>query len=120
MSTCKKLKRPVSDIMIEFFRRQYVIHDGQYQPLGNLGFPSEMKEAKSLGLIKPYSREEPRVLNWYQLTEKGLSVINAYLDNGLSGNSFSNYDIEDHQLDFNIRNIVFNLETFEEVKHAYN
>lgn len=63
MSINKKLKKPVSDVMIEFFRRQYVIHDGQYQSLGNLGFPSEMKEAKSLGLIKPYSCEQSRVLN---------------------------------------------------------
>lgn len=46
--------------------------------------------------------------------------MSVYLDNGLSDNSFSDFDIHDSKLDFDIRNIVFNLDTFEEVKNAHN
>lgn len=84
MQTSKRLPIKVSNQMVEFYRRQYVIGDGTHKDLGNLGFPSEMKAVVELGLAKPFSDETPRVLNWYSLTEKGHDVLETYKELGLS------------------------------------
>lgn len=40
-----------------------------------LGFPSEAKTLIQKGILKPYSGEAKRALNWYDLTEKGKNFI---------------------------------------------
>ena len=40
-----------------------------------LCFPSEAKREIKEGLIKPHSIETPRVLNWYNLTPKGVEYF---------------------------------------------
>lgn len=98
MQISKRLPIKVSEQMIEFYRRQYVIGDGNYKDLGNLGFPSEMKAVIELGLAKPFSNETPRVLNWYSLTEKGKDVIETYKKLGLSPEKFTNFSVNDYSV----------------------
>lgn len=40
-----------------------------------LGFPSEVKTLVNKKILVPYSREIPRVLNWYNLTDLGKTFI---------------------------------------------
>jgi hypothetical protein len=40
-----------------------------------LGYPSEVKSLVLKGILTPYSRERKRALNWYNLTEKGKTII---------------------------------------------
>jgi len=44
-------------------------------PMIYLGYPSEVKTLIGKGILTPYSNELPRVLNWYNLTEKGKELI---------------------------------------------
>jgi len=44
-------------------------------PMIFLGYPSEVKTLVNKGILKPYSKESKRVLNWYNLTEKGIQII---------------------------------------------
>ena len=60
-------------ILADALRRQAISGDFDRRSMTVLGFPSQVKEAKRQGLIVPYGfLETPRVLNWYDLTEKGL------------------------------------------------
>jgi len=45
------------------------------RPMIFLGFPSEVKSLVKKGIFTPYSREIKRALNWYNLTEKGKSLV---------------------------------------------
>jgi hypothetical protein len=40
-----------------------------------LGYPSEVKGLIEKNILKPYSKETKRVLNWYNLTESGENTI---------------------------------------------
>jgi hypothetical protein len=44
-------------------------------PMIFLGFPSEVKTLVNKKILVPYSRETPRVLNWYNLTDLGKTFI---------------------------------------------
>ena len=45
------------------------------KPMIYLGYPSEVKTLIAKGILKAYSGEIPRVLNWYNLTEKGKELF---------------------------------------------
>lgn len=40
-----------------------------------LGYPSEVKTLINKGILTPYNSEIKRALNWYNLTEKGKTLI---------------------------------------------
>ena len=40
-----------------------------------LGYPSEVKTLIQKGILTPFSPEKKRVLNWYNLTQKGQNLI---------------------------------------------
>ena len=40
-----------------------------------LCFPAEAKKSIEKGIIEPYNKEIPRVLNWYNLTDKGVKYF---------------------------------------------
>jgi hypothetical protein len=44
-------------------------------PMVFLGYPSEVKGLIKKNILKPYSKEIKRVLNWYNLTEFGENTI---------------------------------------------
>ena len=89
-----KITEQVINIMIEFYRRQYILNDGTVQKLGNCAYPSEMKKTKELGLVKPLNGvETARVLNWYSLTEKGALLLNTFIEKGLSIEDFDGFDM---------------------------
>jgi hypothetical protein len=44
-------------------------------PMIFLGFPSEVKTLVNKNILVPYSKERPRVLNWYNLTDFGKTFI---------------------------------------------
>ena len=44
-------------------------------PMIFLGFPSEVKTLVNKKILVPYSKETPRVLNWYNLTDFGKTFI---------------------------------------------
>lgn len=50
-------------------------------PMIFLGMPSEVKTLVEKDILTPYSREQKRVLNWYNLTEKGKSIIDQHFHN---------------------------------------
>lgn len=79
MSKEIRLQKNVVLNMLEFYRRQYVIGDGSFKKLGNLAFPSEMKDVLELGLAEPHSGNTPRVLNWYSLTSNGVKILEEYI-----------------------------------------
>lgn len=39
------------------------------------GYPSEVKTLVNKGVLIPYSGEVKRALNWYNLTEKGKTLV---------------------------------------------
>ncbi len=65
---------PTEQIQIdEIQRRIKEFKEGdKNKPMIFLGMPSEVKGLKSKGILTPYGgKETKRVLNWYNLTEKG-------------------------------------------------
>lgn len=44
-------------------------------PMVYLGFPSEVKALIEKNILAPYSKENKRCLNWYNLTETGKQFI---------------------------------------------
>jgi len=62
----------------EVKRRMIQFKNDDIQPhrMVFLGLPSEVKSLVKKGILTPYSKEIKRVLNWYDLTEKGLKHIN--------------------------------------------
>lgn len=50
-------------------------------PMIFLGFPSEVKTLVEKGILTPYSKETKRTLNWYNLTEKGKTIIDQVFHN---------------------------------------
>ena len=64
--------------IIESYRRAYQFHNGRFDTsLLLLALPSQVKEAKLNGLIKPYSKEAARVYNWCKLTPKGIELTES-------------------------------------------
>lgn len=69
-------------MLTEIYRRLNYFHKGDLNSNILLEVPSRAKCLIKLGLIQPsYSRETPRALNWYKLTEKGQLFFKNYLDN---------------------------------------
>jgi len=67
-------KRSQYSPLIEAFRRINMFQKGDVNAtMVLLEFPSSVKDVKEF--ISPYSREQARCLNWYNLTEKGKEVI---------------------------------------------
>lgn len=67
-------KRSLYSPLIEAFRRINMFKKGDINStMILLEFPSSVKDAKEF--FTPYSREQKRCLNWYNLTEKGKEVI---------------------------------------------
>lgn len=71
-----KLLKKHNAVLTEVFRRLNYFNRGNIdQPLLLLALPSEAKPLLEAGFITPSSREIPRVLNWYKLTNKGKELF---------------------------------------------
>lgn len=82
-------KRSQYSPLIEAFRRINMFKKGDINStMVLLEFPSSVKDVKEF--ISPYSREQKRCLNWYNLTEKGKEVIK---DLNLVWNEEMNYEL---------------------------
>lgn len=69
-------------MLTEIYRRLNYFNKGDLNSCILLEVPSRAKCLIKLGLIQPsYSRETPRALNWYKLTEKGQRFFTYYLGN---------------------------------------
>ena len=67
-------------VLTEIYRRLNFFHNGNLnEDLLYLAFPSEAKKIAEFGLIKPFSKETNRALNWYSLTEKGKKFFSHYI-----------------------------------------
>lgn len=74
----KKVKFTTTEsIQLEEIRRRVKEFKGgdKNKPMIYLGLPTEVKGLIRKGIIIPYSKETPRVLNWYNLTELGKQYI---------------------------------------------
>ena len=56
----------------EIKRRRKEFQKGKI--MATLAFPNEVKTLVEKGILTPYSKELPRVLNWYNLTELGAKI----------------------------------------------
>ena len=75
----KEFTKQENEILSEIYRRLNYFHKGNLSAnLLYLALPSEAAKISKYGLIKPYSKEVPRALNWYNLTEKGKSFFKNY------------------------------------------
>ena len=81
----KTFTKKQNESLSEIYRRLNCFHKGNLDAnLLYLALPSEAKEIIKIGLIKPYSAEIPRALNWYNLTEKGKKFFANYTNkNGI-------------------------------------
>ena len=76
----KKFTLAQNRVLSEIYRRLNYFHKGNLsENLLYLALPSEAKIISEFDLIKPYSKEIPRVLNWYNLTEKGKKFFSNYI-----------------------------------------
>ena len=76
----KKFNAHENIILCEIYRRLNYFHNGNLDAsLLHLAYPNEVKFLVELGLIKPYSKETARILNWYNLTDKGKRFFQHYL-----------------------------------------
>jgi hypothetical protein len=82
----KNFTKKQNESLSEIYRRLNCFHKGNLDAnLLYLALPSEAKEIIEMGLIKPCSKEVPRALNWYNLTEKGKKFFANYTEkNGIS------------------------------------
>jgi DNA-binding MarR family transcriptional regulator len=63
-------------VLTEVYRRLKQLHSGNLDArLLILLLPSEVKTLVKNGYLKPHSSETPRVINWYNLTEKGKTIF---------------------------------------------
>ena len=76
----KNFTKQQNKILSEIYRRLNYFHSGNLnESLLYLGYPSDAKIISVFELIKPYRKEIPRVLNWYNLTEKGKKFFANYV-----------------------------------------
>lgn len=74
-----KFTREQNKVLSEIYRRLNFFHGGDLDTnLLYLGFPSDAKKIAEFGLIMPTRTESPRVLSWYNLTEKGKKFFSHY------------------------------------------
>lgn len=88
----KSLPYSVIKILLECYRRQYVIGEGKKLNCGLLATPSEVKIAMKWGVIESSFGERRRMLNWYKLTDEGTQFIDKWRSEGLSPDKFSGFD----------------------------
>jgi len=63
-------------ILTETYRRLNYLAKGDLNSrLLLLEFPSNVKTLKAKGILKPSSSETPKIINWYNLTEKGKELF---------------------------------------------
>jgi len=80
-------------ILTEIYRRLNYFHSGDLNHSSLfLGLPSEANLIKKYGIIKPYSKETPRALNWYNLTDKGKEFFKHYIRKVSSETNLQLYD----------------------------
>ena len=66
--------KPLYTPLLESYRRAMEFKKGDFSSnLLLLAYPSEVKQCKKW--LIPCSKETPRVLNWYKLTEEGKIVL---------------------------------------------
>ena len=76
----KKFNARETIILGEIYRRLNYFHNGNLNENQlHLGFPNEVKFLIELDLLKPSYRETPRILNWYNLTDKGKRFFQHYI-----------------------------------------
>jgi len=64
-------------ILLECYRRAHMFKKGKYgKKMIYLNFPSDAKPAVIGEYITPTTTITPRVLNWYDLTKKGIDCLN--------------------------------------------
>lgn len=74
-----KFNKEENQILTEIYRSLNYFHHGKLdEPLVVLEYPSNMKSLVKIGMVKSYSRERPKELNWYSLTEKGQNFFKKY------------------------------------------
>jgi hypothetical protein len=72
----KKVTTKETIILNEIKNNIIKFHAGNSnEPMIYLGFPSEVKTLVRKGVLTPYSKETKRILNWYNLTAKGINLI---------------------------------------------
>lgn len=70
------LKKAEFDCLLEAWRRVHMFKDGNFRAkMTLLCFPYQAKQAMKAGFFEPLDRVTPRVLNWYNLTPKGIEVL---------------------------------------------
>jgi len=75
-----KFTKKENSVLSEIYRRLNYFHKGNINAnCLYLGLPSEAKVLSEYDLIKPLSREIPRSLNWYNLTDKGKEFFSHYI-----------------------------------------
>lgn len=69
-----------NEVLSEIYRRLNYFHNGDLNTnLLYLAFPSEAKKIAAYGLIQVHGKETPKVLNWYNLTDKGKKFFSNYV-----------------------------------------
>jgi hypothetical protein len=90
-----KFTKEQNKVLSEIYRRLIFLNNGDVnKSMLLLTTPSTAKKITKLELIKPYSKEIPRVYNWYSLTEKGKGffshyVIDTHLDSEMNTKLFT-------------------------------
>ena len=75
-----KFTQKQNKVLSEIYRRLNYFHEGDLNTsLLHLSLPSDVKSISDLGILKPYAKEIPRSLNWYNLTEKGKKFFSNYV-----------------------------------------
>lgn len=78
----KRFTHEENKILSEIYRRLNYLYGGDLnENLLYLGLSSDAKIIAKYNLIKPYSTEIPRVLNWYNLTDTGKQFFANYITN---------------------------------------
>lgn len=67
-------------VLSETYRRLNYFHSGNLdEKLLLLSRPNKVKTLKEKGILKPYSKEIHRALNWYNLTEAGKLLFKNHI-----------------------------------------
>ena len=68
------------EVMTEIHRRFNYFSKGKNSKQILCEFPSYAKCVVKLGLIEPFSKETPKVNNWYNLTDLGKLYFSNYIE----------------------------------------
>jgi len=74
-----KLTKKKTKYFLEAWRRVHEYQNGDFtHSLLLVGTPTQMKEMKEAGFVKPFSGERYREQGWYSLTAKGIAILNSF------------------------------------------